>query len=91
LACKRWLANCVISSGISSVGSVFSFSHNKSSFITCLSIRIIIQIISGFGFLSHELMVASSFGVFKSSSKQSKQSDKNLIHPSDLSSFIISL
>jgi hypothetical protein len=50
-----------------------------------------IQIISGVGFLSHELIVARSFGEFKSSNNASKQSDKNLVHSSVLSSFAISL
>jgi hypothetical protein len=50
-----------------------------------------IQIISEFGFFSHELIVARSFGEFKSSNKASKQSDKNLIHSPVLSSFATSL
>jgi hypothetical protein len=70
----------VISAGISSIASDFSFSHSKSSFITFLSSQTMIQIISGFGFFSHELIVARSLGEFKSSNKASKQSDKNLIH-----------
>jgi hypothetical protein len=81
----------VISAGISSVVSASSFSHSKSNFKTCLSSQTMIQIISGFGFFSHELIVARSLGEFKSSSKASKQSDKNLIHSSVLSSFEISL
>jgi hypothetical protein len=56
-----------------------------------LSSQTIIQIISGFGFFSHELIVARSFGEFKSSNKASKQSDKNLIHSSVLISTAISL
>jgi hypothetical protein len=77
-----------MSSGISCVSS---FSHSKSSFIICLSSRMIIQMISGLGFFSQELIVARNFGVFKSSNKQSKQSDKNLIHSSVLSLSVISL
>jgi hypothetical protein len=50
-----------------------------------------IQMISGFGFLSHELIVARSLGEFKSSNKASKQSDKNLIHSLVFSSFATSL
>jgi hypothetical protein len=50
-----------------------------------------IQIISGLGFFSHELIVARSLGEFKSSNKASKQSDKNLIHSSVLSWSAISL
>jgi hypothetical protein len=51
----------------------------------------IIQMISGLGFFSQELIVARNFGVFKSSNRQSKQSDKNLIHSSVLSLSVISL
>jgi hypothetical protein len=81
----------VISVGISSVQLSFSFSHNKSNFITFLSNQTMVHIISGVGFLSHELMVARSLGEFKSSNKASKQSDKNLIHSSVFRSFATSL
>jgi len=49
------------------------------------------QMISGLEFFSHELIVASNFGEFKSSNKASKQSDKNLIHSSVFNSLVISL
>jgi hypothetical protein len=50
-----------------------------------------IQTISGFGFFSHEFIVARSFGVFKSSSSASKQFEKKFIHSSVLSLLDISL
>jgi hypothetical protein len=59
--------------------------------MTFWSSQTIIQIISGLGFFSHELIVARSLGEFKSSNNESKQSDKNLIHSSVFSWSAISL